>query len=173
MLPFILDLDPEPFFNGIQINEGDVEGHYLNPSPAIVDDTGLDVASEWTGPTEDTEPNLGELDSIDTLGPSVAISMANSQLGNIQTDKSLQKDYTGQGAAGHSFAIGAQEKSDQLFEEQQTLIRGGLIAAGSMFGPEGLAAGTLAAGIESTMFSPPTAQIPAEGGVDIPASNVL
>lgn len=171
--PFYSGSRPRGFFNGIQMEEGEVEGHYVDPSPSIIDETGLEVASEWSGATQETEPNIGALESIDTLGPSVAISMASSQLGKIQTDQLLQKDYTGQGAAGHSFAIGAQEKSDSLFEEQQTLIRGGLIGVGSLFGPEGLAIGTAAAGIESAMFSPPTAQVPAEGGMDIPATNVL
>lgn len=150
------------------------EGFYTHTMTQITDANGVDVADPWEGPVEDIEPNLGSLESPSALGPAVAVTMLNSQLGSYQTSQLLAKDYEGLGQAGHSFAINNQEKVDSLYEEQQTMIRGGLIAAGSLFGPEGLALGTAAAGLESAFSSgPPAAMIPSTTGADIPSSNVL
>nr|UNY41965.1 MAG: hypothetical protein [Picornavirales sp.] len=150
------------------------EGFYNTPITQLSDSNDVKIASEFEGPVEDQSPNIGEYESGSALGAGVAISILNNQLGSYQTDSLLNKDYLGQGAAGHSFAVSAQEKADSLFEEQQTMIRGGLIAAGSLFGPEGLAVGTAAAGLESAIFStPPEASISSTSGSDIPSSSVL
>lgn len=150
------------------------EGFYNVPLTQLTDPDGVDIGSEFEGPIEDQFPNISEYDSGSALGAGVAVTILNNQLGSYQTDSLLNKDYMGQGAAGHSFAVPNQEKSDSLFEEQQTMIRGGLIAAGSLFGPEGLAVGTAAAGLESAIFNtPPEAAISSTSGNDIPASSVL
>jgi len=150
------------------------EGFYNVPMTQLTDPNGVDIASEFEGPVEDQLPNIGEYESGSAIGAGVAISILNNQLGSYETNSLLNKDNLGQGVAGHSFAVSAQEKSDALFEDQQTMIRGGLIAAGSLFGPEGLAVGTAAAGIESAIFdTPPEASIASTSGNDIPSSSVL
>jgi hypothetical protein len=109
-----------------------------------------------------------------TLGATVGVTMLSNQIGSNQTNKDLNMDYLGSGQAGHSFAIDAQERTDTIHDEQQTMIRGGLIAAGSLFGPEGLAVGTMAAGLSSVFDSgPPAAMIADTAGGQIPSTDVI
>ncbi|UHK03080.1 MAG: hypothetical protein GABPV2_gp2 [Guiyang argiope bruennichi polycipivirus 2] len=161
---------------------GQTVGQYFETMPSIVNSEGVEIGAEWEGDLPPTNPNLLQNFSSDSslladnfnISAGIGVSFLNSQLGSIQENSLLKSDFIGEGQAGHSFAISNQEKEDSLYEQQQTAIRGGLIAAGSLFGPEGLAVGTAAAGLESLFSSgPPAAMVPSTAGVDIPSSSVL
>nr|UNY41960.1 MAG: hypothetical protein [Picornavirales sp.] len=96
----------------------------------------------------------------------------NNAVTSQQVSSDIQKDQSGQGLAGSSFATNFQQRVDVEHDQTVGLENTALIAGGSLFGPEGTAAGLLAAGANSALNQAPEATVTSNLGTQVPVSSL-
>lgn len=94
-----------------------------------------------------------------SFGVGSAISSVNSAILDYSTQQNLLKSEQGLGPNGHAFDANVHAQMQANHDNMIATIGSGLIAAGSLAGPEGLIAGTIAAGaLELTQYGSPVNQ---------------
>lgn len=94
-----------------------------------------------------------------SFGVGSAISSVNSAILDYSTQQNLLKSEQGLGPNGHAFDANVHAQMQANHDNMISAIGSGLIAAGSLAGPEGLIAGTIAAGaLELTQYGSPVNQ---------------
>lgn len=91
------------------------------------------------------------------MGPGMGLSSLNSARVDYQSSNNLVQARIGNGPNGSAFDALNHAEQQSNFDRSVGNVESGLIAAGSMMGPEGLAAGLASAavvGMGSSLFSP-------------------
>jgi len=123
-------------------------------------------------PLEELTPESIALESADAsmLG-AVAAAGANS-LANSQATQDVNRDLNGQGVAGSSFGASFQARADASHDQTVGIENVGMIAGSAFLGPEALAGGLIAAGLNSAFNSAPVATVQSNLGTQVPVSDM-
>jgi len=89
-----------------------------------------------------------------------------------QTKFDVARDQKGEGLAGNSFATGFQAASDTAHDQLVGVENLGMIAAGSVFGPEGTVVGLAGAAANSFFNTNSPATLTSNIGTDVPVTNI-
>lgn len=139
----------------------------IPPSTEVAEETGDEFISSEIAETATAESGLAELSGPSLLGIGAA-QIASSYVGG----RTVTADRLGEGVAGNSFGQNFQTISDQQHSENVTLENIALVGVGSLFGPEGTAAGLVAAGANLLLNQPDEATITSNIGTQVPVSNI-
>jgi len=89
-----------------------------------------------------------------------------------QTKVDVARDQRGEGYAGNSFATGLQAASDTAHDQRVGMEDLGMIAAGSLFGPEGVVVGLAGAAANSLLNTNSPTTVTSNIGTDVPVTNI-
>lgn len=140
-------------------------------------DTGSAEEAEDVTETEEFIPESEAMTSAEAVASLAAPAAIGAlALNNATTSQQIasdtQKDQSGQGLAGNTFATNFQQREDIQHDQTVGLENTALIAGGSLFGPEGTAVGMIAAGANSAFNQASEATVTSNLGTQVPVSSL-